>query len=168
MALAFEGDPDFIRRSINFAINFLVQGEHVVRQLTPTFVVVNTSMERLEDALYREAFARERLKLAEQFPLDNALAAMDDEDFPPDFEERCTQWRADLWAAANPKETAEVMQRDPTRGIFPDEDDPALEAKAKELALNSVKEQMDALVFEDFMRQFSHAGLQTHDVAETA
>jgi hypothetical protein len=70
MALAFEGDPDFIRRSINFAINFLVQGEHVVRQLTPTFVVVNTSMERIEDALFSEAFPRERLKLAEQFPLD--------------------------------------------------------------------------------------------------
>jgi hypothetical protein len=168
MALAFDGDKDFIRRSINFAINFLVHDASNIHQHSPSFVVVNTTEERLKAALYQEGYSRELLRLSQAEPLDNPLLALDDEDFPADFNERCEKFRADLWAAANPEEVAEVLKRDPTRGIFDTEPDEGHDERAKAWARQYVDEEMGKLQFEDFMRQFSSAGLTTHEVAETA
>lgn len=166
MALAFNGDPEFIRRSVNFAINFLVHDASNIHEYMPSFVVVNTSMERLGKALYDEAFARESLKLSQESSRPNPLSVMQDEDFPDDFNEKCVQFRADLHAARNWKEVQAVLARDPTVGIFEIELDPEIKTKASELARNSVREQLAALVFEDFMRRVSQAGVMTHQVSE--
>ena len=64
IALAFQGDPDFVRRSVNFAINYLLTESQKVKEQTQTWAVVLTTEANLRLALYREAY---NLKLGEVY-----------------------------------------------------------------------------------------------------
>lgn len=165
MALGFVGDPDFIRRSTNFAINFLVHDASKITVQTPRFSTLNTSEERLRDALYREAYAQEMLKLAagDRSP----LSTMEAEDFPEGFDERLEEFSRKLMLAGTPEEVAEVMKSDPT-AIFEEKTPIDREVIADVRAKARVEEQMQALVSEEFMRSLAGFGLEVHQVAERA
>ncbi len=167
MAIGFEGDKNFIRRSVNFAINFLVHNPLNVHYHTPTFVSVNTTHERLEKALYDEAYARELLRLTTEFnkTQPNPLAILNDEDFPENFDEQTEKFRADLHAAADHHEVAQVLARDPTSMIFPLDNPVELEQQAAKLAKEFVNKTLEELEPEEFMRSFG-VGMQEHAVAE--
>lgn len=163
MALAFEGDPEFVKRSINFAANFLLSEKSEIRQETPTFAVINTTMENLTKAFELEGYClrmRELLKTAE-----NPMDFIRDEDFPADWEERLEKFSHDLLAAKNAKEVAEVMKRDPMRGLEIVET-PEMVADATAWGKKYAQEELGKLVYEDFMRHVSHSPISTHAVSE--
>lgn len=167
MSVGFEGDANFIRRSVNFAINFLVHDPSNVHYHTPTFVSVNTTLERLKKALYDETYARELLRLTTEHnkTQPNPLSILNDEDFPENFEADAEKFRADLHSAADHHEVAAVLARDPTRMIFPLDNPVELEQRAAKLAQEFTDKTIDEMEPEEFMRSFG-AGLPDYQVAE--
>lgn len=165
MALAFEGEPDFVKRSINFAANFLLSEKSEIRQETPTFAVINTTMENLTKAFELEGYClrmRELLKTAE-----NPMDLIRDEDFPADWDERLDKFSTALLSAKNAKEVAEIMKTDPMRGLEIVET-PEMVADATAWGKNYAKDELAKIVFEDFMRHVSHSPISTHAVSEIA
>lgn len=68
IALAFSGEPEFVRRSINFAVNYLLTETQKIREQTQTFAVVLTTEENLRLALYREAYNLKMLEVRKAMP----------------------------------------------------------------------------------------------------
>ncbi len=163
MALAFEGDPAFIERSINFAVNFLLSEKSEIRKQMPSFVIVNTTFDNLRNALETEGYC---MKMAELLNgQENPLDIMREEDYPADWEDRLRNFERDLIAAKTPAEVADVMKRDPMRGlvISPTAEN---EAEARAFGKEYAQTELAKVTFEDFMRKISRAPLETHAMVE--
>lgn len=166
MALAFQGDASFIAKSINFAANFLLSEKSQIKQQTPSFVVINTTMDALVEALESEGFLSKMLELRGQ--LENPLDILEEDDYPADFEKRVEEFTRALLSASTPAQVAEAAKLDPTIGIWAD--DPVqvatMEREARAYAKKYAQDEVAKLTFEDFMRHVSQAPVQTHAVTE--
>lgn len=152
MALAFQGDENFIRRSVNFAMNFLITPRSQIKQHTPSFVIINTSMDELKKAFKREGFCIGMQKLRAKYP----ITELEEDDFPEDFEQRVNEFISKTL-------TGDKTAVDPLACV---EDDPQLEIEAEEFANEYAEKQMQNIRFEDFMRKISRAGLREHEFIE--
>lgn len=164
MALAFHGDPDFIRRSINFAANYLVTDKSEITQETVSFAQVNTTMEGLADALEREGYNLKMVELLKDAPC--PILQAEDEDFPDDWEKRM---HADFEARCNAKDwqaIKEIDAKDPTNDLTFTET-PAMQAEAKAFGIKHAQKVIGELEFKTFKREASREGLATHSLAES-
>lgn len=171
MALAFEGDADFIRQSSNFAYNFLFGSSRAaVSQVTPSFAVVNTSMEQLVEALENEGALKKELELRSEYFKANGrdVDLMEEEDFPADFEEKMRAYSRAILAASTPEQVKEAEKLNLAAGLDRIDEDTLAEWKKemKEAGRIHAQDVVSKLHFEDFMQRISHAGLHTHAYSE--
>lgn len=166
MALAFQGDEQFLARSVAFAVNFLLSPKSQIKQETASFVVVNTSMEALVNALQEEGYLRKMLELRAKSA--NQLSLLEDEDFPEDFEEKVAAYMAASMAALTSEAAAEVEKTNPVAGIFFEDkaDLASMEKIAREFGRKYATEQIATLEFEDFMRHVPKNGVHTYTVSD--
>lgn len=159
MALAFNGNPEFIRSSLNFAFNFLLSDKSQVKEQMPGFVIVNTTMENLVKAFQLEGYCmkmQELIKGAED-PMD----ILTDEDFPADWDERLKKFGEDMFATKNRNDVAKVIATDPMRGLTIEET-PEMVAAATLAGIEHAKKEIAKIEFEDFMRHISRAPVESH------
>ena len=174
MALAFEGDADFIRQSSNFAHNFLFgeSGKASVNQTTPSFAIVNTTMERLVSALELEGALNKESELRAEYFNQNGsdVDVMEEDDFPDDFEERVRAYNIAMVAARNPEEVAKAEELNPITGLdrIDEEILDGWKEKTAEAGRLHAQDVISKLHFEDFMQGVSRAGLHTHTYSEQA
>ena len=151
MALAFQGDKDFVRRSVNFAYNYLIDPKAHVREQHENFVVVNTSMEALREAFKKEGYCKRMQQLHRQMRVNQ------EENYPADFEERINAYvRATL--------SGDTSVEDPRPDTHVETEDMVVMANA--YAEIHADEQIATLGFEDFMRDVSKAGVGAHEVMD--
>lgn len=170
MALAFEGDEAFIRQSTNFAANFLISDKANIDVYTPSFVVVNTTMEKLVEALEFEGYLQEMLRLRTEYRKDivTDFDLLQEEDFPADYDERLNAYTHAILAANSPEEVKAAEKLNPHGKLqdWPAEIEAELETKAKAFGKTYAQEEIAKLHFEDFMRHVSRAGVNTHEYSE--
>ncbi len=168
MALAFEGDPEFIRRSVNFAATFLLSDSAHVKEQSPSFVIVNTTMTKLMEALTFEGYLAKMLELRKEHSKNvvSEIDLLDEDDLPADINEQCRRYTEASFSARDFKEAKAAEELDPFRGL--NKDDPVLLAKWEAEAIKFSKEYADKeiakLHFEDFMRHVSRAPVHTHSI----
>lgn len=154
MSLAFQGDEEFVRRSLNFAANFLLSSKAQARELSPNFVLVNTTMDELVDALQREGYAMKMRELYAARP----RVRLEAEDFPDTFEDDVNKFiRATL--------SGDTSVKDPTARIMDDETEEMRE-EATTYGIEYAKTEIGKLEFDAYMRQMSTAPVVCHAVSD--
>lgn len=154
VAVAFQGDEDFVRKSSNFAENFLLTGNATVKEYMPTFHVVYTTMEKLIAALEFEGYCQKLSELHRNRPKYH----IEDEDVPDSFNERCKEFLGAFLKG-------DYSLPDPTKYLHEEETEEMREI-AREHGRQRAQIILADLVSEDFMARISDAPLPTHDVIE--
>lgn len=155
MSLAFQGDEEFVRRSMNFAANFLLSSKAQARQQTPNFALVNTTMAELEDAFRAEGYV---IKMRELYAA-RPRVRLEAEDFPDDFDEQVRKYTHELLSG---NENAV----DPTQYMMDEETDEMREISTQ-YGEEHAKREMAKLEFDAYMRLVSPASVVTHAVVES-
>lgn len=153
MALAFQGDEEFIRKSINFAANFLLSKASNIKKQTSSFVIINTTMEELTAALETEGYLQ---KMAELLKAQPAVEFSDD-DLPDNLEEQVNEYTIKMLKGEPCK--------DPTAALSVVET-PEMVRAAKKHGAAYAKAEIEKIHFEDFMRRINPAGLTQHEFSE--
>jgi hypothetical protein len=170
MALAFEGDPEFIRTSCNFAANFLLDSKANIYQMTPTFAIVNTTMENLTAALEFEGYLQKMLELRTEARKvhGSVFDLLQPEDYPADYDEKCDAYMRAILAANSPEDVADAEKLNPHKNLdeLPDEVEKEMERQAKAYGKEYAAKELAKLHFEDFMRHVNRAGLSVHEFSE--
>lgn len=156
MAIAFQGDENFIRRSVNFAANFLLTPRSQIKQHTPSFVIINTTQEDLVKAFELEGYTLKMQELWKNIP----TVQIDEDDLPADFEERVREYTLKVL-------TGDPTAVDPVANMYPEET-PAMVKEATAYSKKYAQDRLAEIESEDFMRRISRAGLQEHAFTEKA
>jgi hypothetical protein len=172
MALAFQGDPEFIRQSVNFAVNFLLSATSQIKEQTPSFAIVNTTMEDLTNALISEGSLRRMLELRKEHRKNHGseFDLLEEDDYPLDYDEQNAAYIWAVLAAQTPEEVVKAEELNIMSNI--DKDDPVLLAKwekdARAYGEKYAQEEIAKLRFEDFMRGVSRAPVASHTLIDGA
>jgi hypothetical protein len=151
IALAFQGDPEFIRTSVNFAVNYLLPPTAKIKENTPSFVICITSMAELRKAFELEGYClkmRELLATTEDFP------ELDEDDFPDDLQERMWDYLVKSWKGEE--------ATDPLENVFVESDE--MVQLAEEAGRLYADKELQKIEYEGFMQHISRAGLREHKV----
>ena len=150
MALGFQGDANFLRRSVNFAVNRLLNRTAQIKHMTDNFYVVNTSMEALRAALIEEGAAFKKIELLKAIPFVEP-------EYPENYEEL-----VNAYVEAQLKGDESVKNP-----VFEQKiDEAAIDEQARAYGEVYAEEELAKLESDDFMTRLSHSSVVTHDIAD--
>jgi len=155
MALAFQGDAEFIRTSVNFAVNYLLSARAQIKEQTPSFIIINTTTDELMKAFALEGYCLKMRELWAKVP----PLELEDDDLPEDFEQR-----VDTFIRKTLLDDPTAV--DPTASMYVET--PEMIAEAEAAGIEHAKKEFAKIEFEDFMRRVSRAGLREHAMSESS
>lgn len=166
IALGFRGDKDFIARSVNFAFNYVLPPNAQVREFTPNFSSVNTTMEKLVAGLTLEGIVLKKRELVRTFirAREDARNAEDDAKTQEQLEAEYNELKPKVDAYLHAHVYGDDSVPCPVDDTIPNEAE--MDAEAELAGPLYAEAEMAKIIFDDYMTKYRSSAVVFHTMSD--